>query len=82
MARVTVYGKLSCGDTQRSRRLLDAHRIEYQWVDVEQSAQGRRIAMEKNQGRLSTPTIVFDDGSALVEPSDEQLAKKLNIRLL
>lgn len=82
MARITVYGKTTCGDTLRSRRLLDAHRVAYDWVDVEQSAEGRRIAMSKNSGRLNTPTIVFEDGTALVEPSDEALARKVGIRFL
>ncbi|MSQ13633.1 MAG: NrdH-redoxin [Dehalococcoidia bacterium] len=81
MARITVYGKVTCEDTIRSRKLLDAKRIAYDWVDVELSAEGRRIAAEKNNGKLNTPTIVFDDGAVLVEPSDEQLAKKVGIKL-
>lgn len=80
MAGIIVYGKPSCVDTQRSLKFLDAHRVKYRWVDVEKSAQGERAAREKNGGKLNTPTIVFGDGSALVEPSDDQLSRKLNIR--
>lgn len=82
MARITVYGKTTCTDTLRSRKFLDAHKVAYEWVDVEQIAEGRRTAMSKNNGKLNTPTIVFDDGAALVEPSDEQLANKVGIKLL
>lgn len=32
-----------------------------------------------NHGRRSVPTIVFPDGSILVEPSDTQLADKLGL---
>lgn len=76
---ITVYGTPWCSDTARSRKFLDAHSVKYQWVDVEKSTEGQRVARERNAGRLSTPTILFEDGSALVEPSDEQLARKLGI---
>jgi mycoredoxin len=32
-----------------------------------------------NKGMRSVPTILFQDGSTLVEPSNTQLAQKLNI---
>ncbi|MSP78609.1 MAG: NrdH-redoxin [Dehalococcoidia bacterium] len=81
MANVTVYGKTTCEDTIRSRAFLDTHKIQYTWVDVEKSEEGRRTAIAKNpKNRLNTPTIVFQDGTALVEPSDEELGKKLRIR--
>jgi glutaredoxin len=80
MARLTVYGRTTCEDTIRSRALLDRHKVRYEWVDVEKSADGARVAREKNHGKLSTPTIVFEDGSVLVEPSDDALATKLRLR--
>lgn len=82
MATIIVYGKTTCVDTIRSRKLLDVKRIAYEWVDVERSAEGRRIAMTRNNGKLNTPTIVFEDGTVLVEPSDEALAAKVGVKLL
>jgi len=45
----------------------------------------RSIALEKfvketNKGFRSVPTIIFPDGSILVEPSTSMLAKKLDIK--
>ncbi|MSQ11823.1 MAG: NrdH-redoxin [Dehalococcoidia bacterium] len=80
MARIVVYGRTTCEDTKRSRGLLDAHKVAYTWVDVERDEAGRRVAMSKNNGKLNTPTIVFEDGTALVEPTDEQLTRKLGIQ--
>ena len=77
MPGIIVYGKLSCEDTQRSLRLLKANKVSYIWVDVEKDTAGRQTAMRHNGGNLNTPTIVFDDGSVLVEPSDTALAAKL-----
>ena len=82
MTNVTVYGKITCEDTIRSRAFLDKHKVPYTWVDVEKNLEGRRIAIQKNpNNRLNTPTIVFQDGCALVEPPDEQLAQKLGIAM-
>ncbi|MCH7761144.1 FAD-dependent oxidoreductase [candidate division TA06 bacterium] len=33
-----------------------------------------------NQGKRKVPTIVFEDGSFLIEPSNEELAKKLGLQ--
>jgi glutaredoxin len=82
MTNVTVYGKITCEDTIRSCAFLDKHKVPYTWVDVEKNLEGRRIAIQKNpKNMLNTPIIVFQDGSALVEPSDEQLAQKLGIAM-
>ena len=82
MTTVTVYGKITCEDTIRSCAFLDKHKVPYTWVDVEKTLEGRRIAIQKNpKNRLNPPIIVFQDGSALVEPSDEQLAQKLGIAM-
>jgi mycoredoxin len=35
--------------------------------------------MDTNNGMRSVPTIVFTDGSILVEPSKRELAKKLDV---
>ncbi len=36
---------------------------------------------EKNDGKQIIPTIIFPDGSFLVEPSNDELAVKLGLRL-
>ncbi len=35
--------------------------------------------MEKNDGKRIIPTIEFEDGSFLVEPSNAELAQKLEL---
>ena len=37
------------------------------------------FVMELNGGRWVVPTIVFPDGTVLVEPSNSALAAKLNV---
>jgi hypothetical protein len=48
--------------------------------DIDEDDEGGRIVMSINHGNRSVPTIVFPDGSTLVEPSDSELKSKLNIQ--
>lgn len=77
---ITVYGAHWCPDCRTSKRFLGEHQIPYRWVDIEQDPGAEQFVIEKNQGKRIIPTIVFADGSFLVEPSNAQLAAKLGLK--
>jgi glutaredoxin len=60
---------------------MDEHGIRFQWIDVEVDDEARMEVERLNNGKRIIPTIIFQDGSILVEPSNAQLAKKLGIGL-
>jgi len=74
---ITVYGTNWCPDTLRAKRLLDERQITYRWVDIDRDRQGEKFVITANRGNRSVPTIVFKDGSILVEPSNPELIAKL-----
>ena len=74
---IVVYGTAWCGDSMRARRFFDQHKIPYRWVDIDRDPQARAYVEAVNYGYRSVPTIVFPDGSILVEPSSTELARKL-----
>jgi len=78
-ANVTVYGAPWCPDCKRSKQFLGEQRVPYNWVDIDQDEEGRRYVQQANNGRQIIPTILFEDGSILVEPSNAELAAKLGI---
>ncbi|MBC8076539.1 MAG: FAD-dependent oxidoreductase [Chloroflexales bacterium] len=78
--QITMYGALWCSDCKRAKRFFGEQRIHYVWVDVEQDAAGLALVERLNEGKRIIPTIVFDDGSALVEPSNAELAAKLGLQ--
>ncbi len=78
-ADITVYGAYWCPDCRQSKRFLSEHQIAYTWVDIEQDEAGRAYVKELNNGKRIIPTITFPDGTFLVEPSNAELAKKLNL---
>ena len=77
--QLRVYGAPWCPDCRRSKQFLNEQRIPYQWIDVDQDPEGLRYVQELNDGKQIIPTIVFQDGSFLVEPSNTELATKLGI---
>ncbi len=55
---------------------MDTRGIGYDWIDIENDSAAAKRVMEINGGYRSVPTIVFEDGSILVEPSNAELAQK------
>ncbi|HWQ15802.1 MAG TPA: glutaredoxin domain-containing protein [Roseiflexaceae bacterium] len=75
---ITVFGTTWCGDCRVARRVLDQHRIAYRYIDIEHDEEARSYVVQVNRGFQSVPTIVFPDGSVLVEPSAMTLTQKLS----
>ncbi|HZM22245.1 MAG TPA: FAD-dependent oxidoreductase [Anaerolineales bacterium] len=78
--RVTVYGAYWCPDCRRAKKFLGEQFVPYKWVDIEQDKAGEMYVLEKNEGKRIIPTIVFEDDTFLVEPSNAELAKKLGLK--
>ncbi len=74
--KIIVYGTTWCGDCKRTRAYLDQHQIVYDWIDIDRDPQARAYVESVNHGCRSVPTIVFADGSILVEPSRNQLDER------
>lgn len=74
---ITVYGADWCPDCRRAKRILDESHAAYRWVDIDRDRAGERFVIQTNRGNRSIPTIVFDDGTILVEPSNSELSAKL-----
>ena len=77
---ITLYGAHWCPDCRRSKQFLGEHQIPYHWIDIEQDAEAEARVIEMNDGKRIIPTIVFADGSRLVEPSNAELATKLGLK--
>jgi thioredoxin reductase (NADPH) len=77
---ITLYGAHWCPDCRQSKQFLGEHQIPYNWVDIEEDEEGEKFVIKKNQGKRIIPTIVFADGSFLVEPSNAELAVKLGLK--
>ena len=81
MTQVTVYGAPWCPDCKRAKRFLAEQQVAYEWVDIDQDAAGLRHVEELQQGGRTIPTIVFDGTDVRIDPTNEELARKLGLTL-
>ncbi|NQW24026.1 MAG: FAD-dependent oxidoreductase [SAR202 cluster bacterium] len=77
--KITVYGAPWCPDCRQSKQFLGEQRVRFNWVDIDEDEEGRKRVQELNDGKQIIPTIIFEDGSILAEPSNAELAAKLGI---
>jgi mycoredoxin len=73
---IIMYGTSFCGDTIRAKKVFDQYEIAYRWVNIDRDKEAEKIVKEINKGYRSVPTIIFPDGSMLVEPDKETLTIK------
>lgn len=78
---IILYGADWCGDCRRSKQFLLEQQIPFTWVNTDENPEAEAFVKQKNNGRRVIPTIIFDDGSFVVEPSNEELARKLGITI-
>ncbi|HEU5376411.1 MAG TPA: methyltransferase domain-containing protein [Ktedonobacteraceae bacterium] len=71
---ITMYATRWCGDCRRSKRWLDTHGIRYDVIDIDCDDRVAAYVIQADGGLRSVPTIVFPDGSVLVEPTSRELA--------
>ena len=82
MKVIEVYGTEWCGDCKRAKKVLDERDITYNWTDIDKDPKLMEYVKQLNNGKSIVPTIVFPDGSILVEPSNVQLIEKLELQTL
>lgn len=74
-----MYGTNWCGDCKRAKRFFGEQRVQYDFIDIDADDAGLAVVERLNDGKHVIPTIVFADGSILVEPSNAELAAKLGL---
>ena len=74
---VTMYTTTWCGYCVRLKKLMQREGIDYAEVDIETDATAADVVMRANGGNRTVPTLVFPDGTALTNPSIEQVRAQL-----
>ena len=75
--QIVMYTTEYCPDCHRAKAFFEANDVPYRRVALEGNAEATDFVMNINRGYQSVPTIVFPDGTILVEPNWEQLRAKL-----
>ncbi len=77
--QIVMYTTESCSDCYRAKAFFEANNIEYLRIALEGNVEATEFVMQVNNGLRSVPTIVFPDGSILVEPTWEELKQKISL---
>ncbi len=62
------------------RDFLSRNRIPYQWFNPETNPDALGLLKEKGIDDTKLPVILFGDGTALVQPTSTEMAKKVGLR--
>src|SRR5713226_1195576 len=76
---IKLYGTNWCSDCKRSKKFLGEQRVHYEFINIEEDMEGQAFVQKAQNGGLSIPTLAFEDGSILIEPSNAELATKLGL---
>ena len=79
-SQIVMYTTDYCSDCLRVKRFFEANDIQHLRIGLEGNEEATRFVIQINKGYRSVPTIIFPDGSILVEPSWEELKAKLTDR--
>ena len=76
-SQIVMYSTEYCSDCHRAKAFFEANKIDYLKVGLEGNEEATEFVLQINNGSRSVPTIVFPDGTVLVEPSWEELKQKI-----
>jgi len=77
MNNIMFYSTAWCGDCVRSKKLLEKMKISYEEIDIDFDKEAYDKVSELQNKKPKIPTIVFEDGTYLVEPTDVELLDKI-----
>ncbi|HUK70125.1 MAG TPA: mycoredoxin [Streptosporangiaceae bacterium] len=73
-----MYTTRWCAFCRRLKSQLARKGIEVVEVDIETDPGAADFVMTVNGGNQTVPTVLFDDGSALTNPSAAQVVDRMN----
>jgi len=77
-SRIVMDSTQNCSHCSRAKAFFEANDIPYLHIVLEGNSKATEFVIGMNNGYQSVPTIVFPDGTALVEPSWQELKDKLS----
>jgi mycoredoxin len=76
--QIVIYATEYCSDCRRAKKFFEVNNIPHLQVGLEGNAEATEFVLRVNHGYRSVPTIVFPDGSILVEPNWDELKAKFS----
>jgi thioredoxin reductase (NADPH) len=81
LAAVRVIGHRWSPKIHEIKDFLARNLIPYQWLDVEQNKEATHMLEHLGLDHKKLPVVIFPNGSFLTNPTELQIAEKLNLRV-
>lgn len=75
--QLTMYTTSWCGYCLRLKRHLKNEGIDFAEVNIETDPVAAELVAQANGGNQTVPTLIFGDGTALTNPTIEQVKSQL-----
>ena len=72
-----MYTTVWCGYCQRLKAQMKREGIVFEEIDIELDPEAAAFVQSVNGGNQTVPTLLFDDGTALTNPSIGQVKEKI-----
>ena len=79
MTQLTMYSTQWCGYCQRLKAQLGREGITITEIDIEHDAEAAALVEKINGGNRTVSTVVYEDGTAVTNPSLRQVKEKLGL---
>lgn len=73
VTQLTMYTTIWCGYCRRLKAQLDRAGIVFREVDIEHDAEAATFVAGINGGNQTVPTVLLPDGTALTNPTIDQI---------
>ncbi len=77
--KIVLYGSHWCPFTVRARKWLDAWKVNYEWIEVDDNPEAEKQIADWNDGRAIRPTLDIG-GAIFVNPEQSELKNELESR--
>ncbi len=78
---IIMYSTTWCSDCFRAKWFFEKYGVEYKENNIEENPDANETVIRLTGGHRSVPTILFPDGSILVEPTYRELAHKIGVEI-
>ena len=75
---LVVYTTATCGHCWSLKRWLKGEHIAFREIDITDDPAAQQFVRTAANGYMSVPTVVFPNGTVLVEPSPAQVLASLS----
>lgn len=76
---IRFFGAPWCADCKRAEQYFDALNVSYEYINIDTVPGAVMEVMKITNGLQSIPTIVFPDNTVLIEPSQTELKRALEV---